>query len=260
MAAERPRASVIIPCLDQLWFTGQCLAALVRHTRPPWELIVVDNGSSDGTPDYLRGVQDAASVPVEVITNPRNRGFPAACNQALAVARGDFLVLLNNDAVVTDDWLKQLVALADSSPTIGLTGPMSNYAAPPQLVEEAAYADLEAMHRFAARWRAEHRGQWFTAPKLSGFCLLMKRAVFEAIGGLDEEAEIGEAEIGAVSVWEAEIGVASGRKSVSLLGGNRCRFRLCGNRCGGGNRCPAAHNAVGLAGESPAVGIDCLPT
>ena len=47
------------------------------------------------------------------------------------------------------------------------------------------------MHAFARRWRDEHRGQWFTVPKLSGFCLLMKRAVYDAIGGLDERFGLG---------------------------------------------------------------------
>ena len=68
---------------------------------------------------------------------------------------------------------------------------MSNYAAPPQLVEGVPYRDLDEMHAFARRWRDEHRGQWFTAPKLSGFCVLMKRAVYEAIGGLDERFGLG---------------------------------------------------------------------
>ena len=68
---------------------------------------------------------------------------------------------------------------------------MSNYATPPQLVEHVPYGDLEQMQAFALRWRAEHRGQWFTAAKLSGFCLLMKRAVYEAIGGLDERFGLG---------------------------------------------------------------------
>jgi glycosyltransferase involved in cell wall biosynthesis len=105
-------ASIIVPCWNQLEFTRQCIAALVRHTRRPWELIVVDNGSTDGTAEYVRGVQDAAAVPVTVIANRENRGFPAAINQGLAAARGDYLVLLNNDVVVTDAWLDQLIALA----------------------------------------------------------------------------------------------------------------------------------------------------
>jgi len=63
---------------------------------------------------------------VVVVTNPENRGFPAACNQGLKAARGAYLVLLNNDAVVTDGWLDQLAALVESDPQIGMTGPVSN--------------------------------------------------------------------------------------------------------------------------------------
>jgi len=177
---------VIVPCFNQLEYTRHCVAALARHTRPPWELVAVDNGSADGTAAYLAGVADAGAFPVVVVTNPENRGFPAACNQGLKAARGAYLVLLNNDAVVTDGWLDQLAALAGADPRIGMTGPVSNYAPPPQLVEGADYPDLDAVHRFAARWRADHRGRWLTAGKLSGFCLLMKRRVFEAVGGLDE--------------------------------------------------------------------------
>ncbi len=68
---------------------------------------------------------------------------------------------------------------------------MTNYAPPPQLIQDVPYRDLDEMRAFARRWREEHRGQWFTAPKLSGFCLLMKRAVYEAIGGLDDQFGLG---------------------------------------------------------------------
>ncbi len=74
---------------------------------------------------------------------------------------------------------------------IGLVGPMSNYASPPQLVGGVPYANMQEMHEFARRWRDERRGQWFTATKLSGFCLLMKRAVYESLGGLDEQFGLG---------------------------------------------------------------------
>jgi glycosyltransferase involved in cell wall biosynthesis len=211
-------ASIIIPCWNQLEFTRQCVRALLRHTRPSWELILIDNGSTDGTGEYLAGLQDAAPVPVTVIANETNRGFPAAINQGLHEARGEYLVLLNNDVVVTDAWLDQLVALtemrfregeppcephphpartsaaADRPPdarSVSLAGPMSNYAAPPQLVEEAPYRDMHEMHAFAQRWRDDHIGRWFTVPKLSGFCLLMKREVYEKIGGLDERFGLG---------------------------------------------------------------------
>ena len=206
-------------------FTRLCVQALFRHTRPAWELIVVDNGSTDGTAAYLAGRAGCrARAGHGHHQRRRTSGFPRAINQGLQAARGEYLVLLNNDAVVTDGWLDQLIALtaarrsrartgrrpispqrppsrnggesrriADGSAGIGigLVGPMSNYAAPPQLVEDVPYRDLDEMHAFARRWRDEHRGQWFTVPKLSGFCLLMKRAVYEPIGGLDERFGLG---------------------------------------------------------------------
>jgi GT2 family glycosyltransferase len=141
--------TIIIPCWNQLEFTRQCISALRRHARRPWELVVIDNGSSDGTADYLAGVSDLASVPVTVIANETNRGFPAAINQGLKAARGEYLVLLNNDVVVTEGWLGQLIGLVNMQRwgstaehaehaekreedheaavrPIGLVGPMSN--------------------------------------------------------------------------------------------------------------------------------------
>jgi glycosyltransferase involved in cell wall biosynthesis len=101
----RGLTSITIPCWNQLEFTRQCVAALKRHTREPWEMIVVNNGSTDQTAIYLAGLQALAAVPVTVVSNASNRGFPAAINQGLQVARGENLVLLNNDVVVTDGWI-----------------------------------------------------------------------------------------------------------------------------------------------------------
>ncbi len=70
-------ASIIVPCWNQLEFTRHCIAALVRRTRAPWELIVINHGSTDGTSDYLAGVQDASPVPVTVIANSTNPGVPS---------------------------------------------------------------------------------------------------------------------------------------------------------------------------------------
>jgi GT2 family glycosyltransferase len=187
----RGLASVIVPCWNQREFTRHCLFALFRHSTPPWELIVIDNGSTDGTAAYLEGVRDVASVPVTIVTNTENRGFPAACNQGLVVASGSYVILLNNDTVPTAGWLDQLIALADSDPKIGMVGPMSNYVPSPQLVKDVPYSDLNSMHRFAEAWRAEQHGRWIEALKLSGFCLFAKREVLEAVGGFDERFGLG---------------------------------------------------------------------
>ncbi len=71
----RELTSIIIPVSNQLEFTQQCLASLKEHTRPAWELIVIDNGSNDGTAAYLSGARDMTSVPVTVVTNTTNWGF-----------------------------------------------------------------------------------------------------------------------------------------------------------------------------------------
>jgi GT2 family glycosyltransferase len=213
----------------------------LHRTRPPWELVVIDNGSTDGTAAYLADVRDTAPLPVTVIANTKNLGFPAAINQGLECARGEYLVMLNNDAVVTEGWLEQLLGVASIRVTggsgkgtnlrmftteftentesaearqfkelkneypgrditvidlapgskIGLVGPMSNYAAPPQLVEDVPYRDLNEMEVFARRWRDDHRGKWMRVAKLSGFCLLMTRAVYDAVGGLDTRFGLG---------------------------------------------------------------------
>ena len=89
MAVNPSLVSVILPCFDQLDFMRRCVAALARHTRPPWELVVVDNGSTDGTAAYLGGVRDVVPFRVEVLTNPENLGFPAAGNQRLKAAGSD---------------------------------------------------------------------------------------------------------------------------------------------------------------------------
>jgi glycosyltransferase involved in cell wall biosynthesis len=107
-------ASIIIPGCKPLELIRPCITSLGRHTRQPWELIVVDDGSTDETSAYLASVQDAVPVPVIVIASAASRGFPAAINQGLKAARGEYLVLLNNDVVVTDGWLGQLIALANA--------------------------------------------------------------------------------------------------------------------------------------------------
>ena len=108
-------ASIIIPSCNPLESTRQCVTALVRHARRPWELIVVDHGSSDETSVYLASLRDDAPVPVTVIPSTTNRGVPAAIIQGLKAERGEYLVMVSNDVVVTDSWLDQLIALSNLS-------------------------------------------------------------------------------------------------------------------------------------------------
>jgi GT2 family glycosyltransferase len=189
--------SVVVPCCGQLEYTRLLVPSLLRHTHTPVELIFLDIGSLDGTAEYLAGVQAAAPVRVEVVRTLTDQGIPAACQEALARTRGNYIVLLNNDTVVTHDWLGQMGALANVAPAIGLVGPMTNHASPPQLVETVPYrigakraaaasgngvasdglVDGSGLDRFAREWHEQHRGRWIEVERLGGFCLLLKRPV-----------------------------------------------------------------------------------
>jgi GT2 family glycosyltransferase len=178
--------------------------SLLRHSPAPYEIILLDIGSLDGTAEYLSGVAAAASVRVEVVRTVTDKDIPAAVQQALALAQGQFLVLLNNDILLTEDWLTYLTGLANLAPAIGVVGPMSNSGPPTQRVESVPYRlarrdpvgsgsvdiisrpllDGEVVNRFAQEWRQRQRGKWLEVDHLAGFCLLIKREVLTRLGPL----------------------------------------------------------------------------
>jgi GT2 family glycosyltransferase/glycosyltransferase involved in cell wall biosynthesis/tetratricopeptide (TPR) repeat protein len=190
--AETALASLIVLCCNELDVTRLCVESALRHTRAPYELIFINNGSTDGTGAYLDGLVGRPDPErVVVIHNAENRGYPAGVNQGLAAARGAYLVLLNNDVVLTAGWLERLVRCAvRAGPNVGLVGPVTNYAPPPQLVQPG-YPDLGGLDTFAAARATEYAGQVLAGPRLTGFCLLVTRAVFEWVGQLDEGFGLG---------------------------------------------------------------------
>lgn len=189
-------ASVVVLCCNEAGLTRQCLDSVLRHTDTAFELILVDNGSTDQTPHLLEEIQaQAGSCPllsrVQLLRNETNRGYPAGCNQALAQARGDFLVFLNNDTVVTSGWLSRLIGWALSNgPHVGLVGPTTSYAPAPQLVP-VDYQSVEGIQPFAQRQRLEQQGKALKVERLSGFCLLVRREVFDKVGTFDEQFGLG---------------------------------------------------------------------
>jgi GT2 family glycosyltransferase/tetratricopeptide (TPR) repeat protein len=278
-------ASIIILCCNELEYTRLCLESVLRHTRRPYELVLVDNGSTDGTREYLEkfrdavtfhpdgellsgqpndprlkagglqglpetgrssgqpndprlkagGFQDLAETGrssgqpndprlkaggfqdqqqsaessgqpnhprlkagglngpdrVVIVGNEKNLGFPAGVNQGLARARGCYLVLLNNDTIVTPQWLERLITLSlHDWPKVGLVGAVTNYAAAPQQVP-VSYRSLEEIDGFAERRWREYGHLAVGTPRLIGFCVLIRREVVEKIGRLDERFGLG---------------------------------------------------------------------
>jgi len=178
--------SIVILAHNQLSDSQHCLASIEKHTTLSHELILVDNGSTDGTSQFFRNYA-AKHSHVRVIFNRANLGFSAGNNQGLACARGDAILLLNNDTVVTPGWLERMMTHLELYPDCGLVGPVSNSVSGPQLVSTANYSSLNQLPKFATQWCATHAGQSIEAARLVGFCLLFRRSVLEKIGGLDPQ-------------------------------------------------------------------------
>src|SRR5262249_37269672 len=158
---EEPLASIAILTLNGLAHTRACVESIERCTPESHELLLVDNGSTDGTVEYLSELAATRSN-VRLVLNDENRGFAGGNNQALALASGCHVVLLNNDTIVTDGWLTRLVSAVERTPGAGLAGPVSNYVSGPQLVE-TTYASPDELERWAAGWSASHDCETQTA-------------------------------------------------------------------------------------------------
>ncbi|QDU09835.1 glycosyltransferase [Gimesia aquarii] len=185
---EDKLTSIIVVTHNQLSYTHQCVESIQLRTGEPYELIFIDNGSTDGTPEYLQSIAGAT-----VILNEENRGFPAAVNQGIEAAQGDNVLLLNNDTIVTTGWLRHMLDALESDKTIGLVGPCSNNISGPQQVP-VDYLQLNELDGFAWDRGNALSGSVTDLDRLVGFCMLIKREVIEQIGRFDEQFGMGNFE------------------------------------------------------------------
>jgi GT2 family glycosyltransferase len=181
--------SAVVVTHNGLVFTRLCLeSVLASRSIPNLEVIVVDNGSTDGTHDYLHRLAERDSR-FCLINNGRNLGFAAAVNRGLAAARGEVLVVLNNDTIVPPSALSILRRRLDDH-SVGLVGPVSNEASTEAEIDETyrTYGELLA----AAQERVSaHFEEQFDVPVLTMFCIAFRRDFYDRVGPLDERFEIG---------------------------------------------------------------------
>ncbi len=178
-----PRVSIIIPVYNKVAYTGACLHSIVEHTpESDWEVIVVDDCSSDETPEYLSQCQG-----IRVIRNAENSGFIRSCNAGAEAARGEYLVLLNNDTTVTEGWLDALIDTFEQFDDAGIVGGRLVY--PDGRLQEAG----GIIFNDASGWNYG-RGDDPALPQynfvseadyISGACLAVRKADFERMGGFD---------------------------------------------------------------------------
>lgn len=177
-----PLISIIILTCNQLHYTKECIKSIFQFTKENFELVVIDNASNDGTLKFLETIPQTY-----VISNKINKGFAGGCNQGFRAAKGEFIVLLNNDTVVTDGWLGKMLGCLNNIPSVGIVGPRSNFVIKPQAIPSVPYNTMQDMHKFASEWSVKHNSQSFAVNNLSGFCMLFKKGLLDKIGGMDEQ-------------------------------------------------------------------------
>jgi len=180
-----PRISVVVLTYNNLELTKACLDSIERYTDyPNLELIVVDNASTDGSQAFLTELKKKNDK-FKLILNDKNVGFAAGNNLGLKASTGDYIVMLNNDTVVTPGWLATLLRHLRSDSGIGIIGPVTN-----NIGNEAkiniTYPSTDQMLPVAIAYTLDHMGEHIPLRTAAFFCVMMPRRVFEEVGDLDE--------------------------------------------------------------------------
>lgn len=177
------KTSIIMITYNNFNYTKDCIESIYKYTKKnTYEIIIVDNCSTDETRDWLKHQEN-----LKVILNEENLGFPKACNQGIDIAdRKNDILLLNNDTIVTTNWLRNLKICLESDSNIGAVGSICNHDENEQGCD-FSYDDFDSMQKLAKKNNISDKSRWEEKVFLIGFCLLIKREVMNKIKYLDEE-------------------------------------------------------------------------
>lgn len=198
---NNPRVSIVIPVFNKADLTLQCLKALKGSTKVPYEIIVVDNASTDSTQHDLRSLYppgDDAWNNFTYLRNEVNLNFSGACNQGAKVAKGATIVFLNNDTIPFTGWLEPLVAELDENKDVTIVGAKLLY--PDNTIQHAGVAFMRETrfpyhpysHFSADHPGANHRRE---LQVVTGACLAIRKDDFFRAGQFNEEYKNGGEDI-----------------------------------------------------------------
>ena len=185
-----PLVSMLIVTFNCEEFIGPCLGSILRNTSwPNYEVIVVDNDSSDGGPEILERYQ-RANERIRVIRQNLNRGFAEANNRASEEARGEYLLLLNPDTIVPPGWLGRLVRHCEMDRRTGAVAAVTNFSGNETKIR-FEYGNSVEMENFAFDLWVEKATQSTEIAVAPLYCVLVPRSVWTEVGGLDAGYQIG---------------------------------------------------------------------
>ncbi len=173
------KCDLILLSWNNLKILKECVDSILRCTRIPARLIIVDNGSTEvGVADYLSSIKGNDTIEVRVILNAVNEGFAKGMNKGMKTSNAPYACLLNNDILVTDGWLEEMVKVAVENPIIGIVNPSSNNFG-------LRFGRGTTLEQFAGALKNQ-TGRWIEMNSCIGFCMLIKREVIDRVGFLDE--------------------------------------------------------------------------
>lgn len=183
---ELPLVSVIIPNWNGLNYLPVCLRALQAQTYPRLEVIIADNASTDGSQAFV-----ATHYPqVRLIELPENRGFAGACNAGIRAARGEIVILLNNDTEAAPDWVAEVVAAFERHPEAGsVASKMLLYDRRDTLHTAGDFYRVDGIPGNRGVWQLD--GERYNSEEYvfsaCGGSAAYRRAMLEQVGLLDED-------------------------------------------------------------------------
>ena len=176
---ESRRCDLVLLSWNHPEITRPCVESILANTQVPCRLLIVDQASEEETRSYLRSIRSTGSIEIEILWNSQNVGYSKGMNLGLAKATAPYVCFLNNDILVPPGWLEELLAIAESDPSIGSVNPASNTFGI-QPTDGSDWTEL-------AESRAPLRDRWMEVSYGEGFCLLAKRELLTRLGGFDEK-------------------------------------------------------------------------
>ncbi len=168
-------------------------ASILEKTTGPFKFILVNNGSDDGTKEWMDSITPPENV--TFIHAKENGGCGIGRNIGLRAVGPDatYITLIDNDIVATHRWDTDMIAFMEARKEFGLCGPCTNYAGTPQLIPKPHPKTMEEIEVFADKWRREHNHKYTPVPGslvVIGFCMMIRKAAFDQIGLFDEQFKL----------------------------------------------------------------------